>query len=87
MPFPALLKVERGEATTDLFFKFVGSDARKTLPVSRAAFRQLREESSEALVAAGSSRRISHHFANWAVVQHNSAWRAVLLDVGRCTLR
>jgi len=86
LPLPPLLRVVRNAKTSDLYFKYVGSDARKTCPVDAATFKRLRSKSIEQLIAAGFNKRISLHRANWAVTEHESSWRAVLLDTGRCSI-
>ena len=83
-PLPKLLQVEVVDTKTTLALEYVGQDCAHFCPMNTKAWRRLREEATAELEALGLGARVSHHKTNWALAKKGAAWRAILLDLGRC---
>lgn len=88
MPLPSLYSVGESGQFTTLVMQYAREDVSKVqgTSVGAAVYKKLRQESIDELVAAGLSKRISHHAKNWCIQKGPQGYRAILIDVGSCSV-
>ena len=85
-PLPKLLSVQKVGQSTKLIQEYVGPDYCQHRPVEEDKFWELHETSATELRNLGLMDRISRHKENWALRREGMGYRAILLDIGQCSL-